>query len=726
MNLTDYLPKNLPFLKKKTAEEYFFALNIFEDTVEAIVWGIVGDKLHIINTATQKYSSHEDIIESANYALDEALADFQPEPVKILFGVPDHFLQDEELKPESLRLLRKMVKELGVEPLAFVSMTHAVSHLLQKQQGVPVTGILVEVSDPLTVAVIKAGKVLGIKRQKRTNNLPEDIEKALLSFTDIEVMPSKIMLYGDGEVSKHKENLVSFPWMSQLPFLHLPKIENLGADITMKAICFAGGSEINPDISFARGPHPSPEHAVSNHSKLRPLEKNPSRHDDLDSAGFVKGDIHDRLPVPVRGVEDEDLERVPVAAASDQTIVERIKTLPAMLLAFLPVGNLSKRGLPFANSGLLVLILPVLLLVGLIAAYVFIPHAKVTVFVDLRTLEKDSTVTADPSATAVDEEKKIIPGKVVSASVDGSSKGQATGKKKIGDPAKGTVIVYNKTSGPKTFAQGTVLVGANNLRFTLDTSVNVASQSAVDGGISFGKATVNATAVDIGPEGNLAAGKELSIKDQSTDSFSAKVDQAFSGGISKEVTVVTLDDQKRLLATLTADLRKKARDQMQSELEEGMKIIEESLIEELGKKTYSKNVGDQAAEFSLAVTANYKGTAYNESDLKTMVSKLVETTVPDGYELDLSQTETQANVAKVEKDGTLVFTAKFKAKLMPKIDKDKLKKDISGKSVEQAAERLKQIENVIGSNIEVTPALPGPLQRLPLLPGNITLDITAK
>ncbi len=63
---------------------------------------------------------------------------------------------------------------------------------------------------------------------------------------------------------------------------------------------------------------------------------------------------------------------------------------------------------------------------------------------------------------------------------------------------------------------------------------------------------------------------------------------------------------------------------------------------------------------------------------------------------------------------------------MPKLDMEKLKKDIAFKTDMDAAARLKQIENVIGSQIDLSPKLPGPLARLPFLTKNIQIEVTAK
>lgn len=734
MALLDYLSKILPTKQKSSQAEYYFGLNIKQGDVTGAVWGIEGGKVRIVATAERKFHAADDLsenpkelIQAANVALDEALADFQPEPEKILFGVPDSWLADEELKVKYSKVLKQLTREIDVVPLAYVATTHAICHLLQRQEGVPTTAILVEINEPVTVSVVKAGKVLGTKEVTRGDHLPRDIEKALLSFGDIEVLPAKIFIFGNGDLAHYKEELVSFNWMGQLPFLHLPKIEDLEKDVGIKSLSFAGASEINPHIHLDHQSVPIEHKYQAGHAATKQEHEGRELHKTHPrNADFVEGDIE----TAVSGQKSGD-SYINAAVDDYQKSIQPAHGAGMLDKSNLSLGKLSPsaiipKGMPnffkiFGNLGL-TLIIPVVILLVLAGAYVFLPKATVVMFVDPKILEKETQIVADPKITAMDEANKLIAGKVVETTVDGSAKAAATGKKQIGESAKGTVIIYNKTAAPKTFSQGTVLVGPDNLNFTLDTSVNVASQSAVDGGISFGKATGNATAATIGPDGNLAAGKDLTIKGSSADQFSAKVDTAFSGGVSKDVTVVTSDDQKKLLASLTADLKKKAQEEIQSELTGDMKILEETFVEKVLKQSFSKNPGDQASEFSLTLNLNLKGTSYSDADLKSIVGKLVETTVPEGFDLDLSRTETQATVSKVEKDGKIIFTAKFKAKLMPKLDLNKLKSQITFKTPMQVEDILKGNENVIGADIKISPQLPGPLQRLPLLPQNITLE----
>jgi len=110
MTLKDLLPDSLPFGKKATPKENFFALDVGFKDVTASLWEVAGKHLSIENISTVSFDSADDLISASNQALDEALGAAESEPTKILFGVPDSWLQDDNLKDEYLEILKKMVK----------------------------------------------------------------------------------------------------------------------------------------------------------------------------------------------------------------------------------------------------------------------------------------------------------------------------------------------------------------------------------------------------------------------------------------------------------------------------------------------------------------------------------------------------------------------------------------------------------------------------------------
>lgn len=750
MSFLDKIIAQLPIGKKSESAEYLFALNIGLSEVTAAVWGIFGQGIDILGQASFPYKDSEGLVEKAYQALDKSLGALEVEPQKILFGVPDAWSLDDNLKEPYLKLLRKMLKEYDLSAVAYVTTTNAMSFYLQKQEGVPSTAVLLGIGDFVEVTLIKGGKMVGTKVTKREDQLFGNIEEALKQFTEVEVLPSKILLYSTkaGEdMNKLSDDLMSYPWMQRLSFLHFPKIEVLPDNIAVESIILSAASELNPQVSLKHS-------FISNKQGLFPptvgqRELGHTRQlQDSEELGFVKGDIKGQAEqsdrhslsrlsrqeaVEIEGEVafiDDEVPSAKRAVAPMRTKEGWIATLSAGSSGLAAVLSTFRKKLPpmpkFGKLASSKWIFAPVVLVVLMAAYLLLVKATVTVFVEPQVLERDTEVVADPKASEVNEERKVIPGVVVETTVSGSGRAAATGTKQIGDPAKGKVVIYNKTSAPRTFSQGTLLLSSGNLKFTLDSSVTVASQSAIEGGIAFGKATAPITAGAIGPESNLLGGTDLTISQLISSSYSAKVDEALSGGTSKEVKVVTSDDHKKLQAKVVDELRQKAEEELKGKMAEGKKIISEALAVEGGQYNFNKAAGDQASEFSLSATIRFKGTSYSDTDLKTIVSKLVGTSIPEGFQMNLQDMETQADVAKVEKDGRLIFKARFKAKLLPKLDLENLKREIKGQSVDGAVERLKKLENVVGAEIRFTPNLPRPLGRIPLLDQNITINVTPK
>lgn len=751
MSFIDKLSARLPFAKKEVQLEYYFALNIGNEELTAALWTIEGKELKVLETASDSYSSIDDIANTADKLLDAVLGIREIEPQKILFGVPSSWLLDDNLKDENLKTLRTLVKELELSPMAYVSTANALIHFLEKSEGVPTTAILAGFEQNyITTTVARAGKLDGVKIVKRTQSSGVDLEKALLTFSSVETLPSKILIYdSQTNLEKLKSQLLSYSWMSKLSFLHFPKIDILGESMEIKSVCLAGASEINPNVLYKDQPvNKQSQKPVAIDDEEAPIE---AEKEIGGNFGFMVGDVSEEENQPEAGqplVEksedktpevEEGMEETEMALPEESNLLEVedfdqevAPVVPPVLEKDKPnfIQSLKnkinfKKILPKRLVKSPILLGVIALFLVLIGAYLFLPKAYVKIYVEPKILEKDAQVIADPNQKTVDENAKIIPGEIISTQVSGTAKDSATGRKQVGNSAKGTVVIYNKTFDSKSLSKGTVLTSSNGFKFTLDSSVNIASQSASDSGITFGKTNANATASTIGADGNIATASELTISGFSSSQLSAKSEGNFSGGTSQEVTVVSSDDQSRLLAKLSSQLRQQAQQQLQEKLV-GKKILQEALTEQITKKNYSKNINDQASEFSLTMSASYKGTAFNDADLRLIVSKLVTTQVPDGFTLDLSATETQADVSNVDKAGKVVFLAKFKAKLIPKLDSEKIKNQIKGKSSTEADNFLKSMENVLGSDIKITPSLPKFLQRLPILTKNITIEVGLK
>lgn len=717
MSFIDKLSAYLPFAKKDVELEYYFALNIGNEELTAALWTIEGKELKILDTTFDSYSSQGEITSVADKLLDAVLGIREVEPQKILFGVPSYWLSDDSLKDEYLKLLRSLVKNLELTPMAYVATANALVNLLEKLEGVPTTAILAGFEENhITTTVARAGKLDGVKVIQKGENSGVDLEKALLTFASVETLPSKILIYdSNSNLERLKSQLLSYNWMSKLSFLHFPKIDILGSGIEIKSVCLAGASELNSNVIYTDQPLKklADKPVMIDEEDIESEEREKGKEEEKvgGNFGFMVGDVS-------KQAEKEEEKELVLPEESNLLEVEDFEDEVATKRKF----NFKKfNPKKLVKSPILLGIVAIILVI--LVALVFIPKADVKIFVEPKILEKDAQVIADPTQKTVDENAKIIPGQIVETQVFGSGKDSASGKREVGDSAKGTVVLRNKTDSVIPLSKGITLSSSNGLKFNLDFSVTIASKSADDG--TWGKVNGTVTAAGIGADGNLASGTDLTVSGYTTDKVVAKAEGNFSGGNSKTITVVSADDQKRLLAKVSSNLRLQAQQQLQEKLA-GKKILQEALTEEVLSKSYNKNINDQASELSLNLSAKYKGTAYNDSDLRLIVSKLVTTQVPDGFSLDINDTETQADVSSVDKNGKVVFLAKFKAKLIPKLDTQKIKNQIKGRSLLEVQNIIKGMDNVLGSDIKISPKLPAFLQRLPILTRNITVEVGLK
>ncbi len=374
---------------------------------------------------------------------------------------------------------------------------------------------------------------------------------------------------------------------------------------------------------------------------------------------------------------------------------------------------------------------------AIFALLLTVPKATVRLTVKSEALVQSFELTASPSATAVDREKRILPAVLVEVEEKGEQKAEATGQKEKGTKAAGEVTIYNWTDDDKTFAKETVItlirVEGEKLKFLLDEEMTVPAQTASVSATPEertttyipGKKDVSVTAEKIGPEYNLAGDSQFSVAGLSTDEFLAQNRDTFAGGKKEEITVVTSEDQNRLLTRLQDELEKKAREDILSRTVGDQKLAEEAIGYEILGQTFDKEVDEEAEEFKLDLRLKGSGLVYSQTQLEELVAALLAENVPKDYGLSDKDLVTEVSAAKMEEgeDGgkMLKIITKTKASVVSKIDEHRLKEDLVGRDLGSAQKYLESVPGVSAVEITVFPPLPGPLTRLPRLTSRIEI-----
>lgn len=716
MKLPSVLDRFLP--QKQQEREIFSSIVLEKEYAAASLWEM-GDKGVPKVLAADSKPCGTDSWEARLDAIDEALASVEDtvgttKYSKVVLGLPQEYLTPEgEIRAEVRPHIKSVTRELELTPIGFVSLPQAILYRLKKEEGIPPSVILLDVTKKtITVSLYRVGALTGEYGKDRSGDTAITLEEALKEFKNLEVLPARILLYGYDRTALEevKTELLRYPWTTRVNFLHFPKIEIVAPEDVVSAVSLAGASELS--------------HEVGQEPEEQMAEVPPAQEPDVIAA---QAEVEEG-----KEIEEEEESNVVAVDPSRLGFKKNIDVLedvePPKLRKKLPISlptlpsftipKIPHIAIPEGRGPIIAIVGGTLLLVGLL--YWFVPHANVTVLTLPKTLIASETLTVDPTATVLDADNKIIPGASQEKSVSGTKTIPVTGKKNIGDPAKGAVTVYNKTTSGKTFAKGAV-VTSGSLQFTLDSDVQVASASESVGSITFGKATGAITASQIGTESNLAANTEFHFKDFDTSVAIARNDNALTGGTSKSVTVVSRADQDAFVKAVSADLVDKAKEDLSGMVTGGQKLIDQTITTSVTQKTFNQELDQEAKELSGNATVTVSGTSYNEDDVKTLMKSMITGQIPTGYALAEDRTEVTLENVKVAKDGKVSAKATIKTDAIPRLDVTDIRKHLAGKTIASAQEYLKALAGVAG--VEVRFGLSFSKSRLPVNANNITVGI---
>jgi hypothetical protein len=756
----------LPNLSKKTQAEYYLALILRNERATSVLFSKAGSTIKYLGHGEEDFENtiEDTTTEQFLEVLDKSITQAETvlpdniETHKTIFGLKEGWIQDNKIKKEYLEKLKKASDELGLEPIGFLVSAESIVNLLQKDEGTPVTAILVEMGQKyITVSFVKSGKIMESKSSEIHQSAPFTVDTLLKHFQTPDNMPPRVVIYGsdDDDIS---QEFIGHPWSKSLPFLHLPQITSFPKDASIKAMLLGAATQMGAQLLYdAKGidvdeepkkldpeeftnfepvKMPDIEPKATEVEKVEPNEglNYVDKDESLEYFGFAEGKDVAKNPLPTPEVTEtkvpdmvikEEFTAIPeeekLAEEKKNGLVENVLMMvPKLKTTTTTIIN----GVLKTSGTKKKLLLPIIAVVAvLIVAVLFFltmnTKATVIILVDAKTDQKTTAVTFSDSQ-ATDIGASVIASQVVSVSEDGSMTTNATGSKDVGTAGKGAVTIFNVSNGSVTLAAKTAITAPNGLKYTLDSSVNVASGDAT----LASTASVNITAGDIGQEYNLPSGTKFTIAGQDS-TVAAKNDSAFSGGTKKSVTVVSADDIQKLLTELPKQLEDKAKNDIKSKATGDNVLLTNFTGETVdsANQTFDKKAGDQASSVTLKGTVSFETISYNSADMLKLAQSIF---AGNDTQISKDNLSVTAKNVGVNKDNSISADLDIKANLLPKIDSGATAKQIAGQSISKARNLLQNIAQVQNVGITLKPNIPFISQNLPGNPSNITIQITAK
>lgn len=683
--------------QKNTPPEYFLAIEIHDSLIKTALWQVENEVASVVNIGSfESWESDDSLVNGIDASLNQAVKSIDSDPDRVVFGVPTSWLdENDKLEPTRNNLIGKLKSKLALKPIGLVTITEAIVQQLKLDEGIPATAIILEIyTTKVVVSLVRLGIVEKQEEVGRSDDLAKDVEEGLVRM-ESERLPVRFILTNGGDLENEEQQIISYPWQDKLKFLHLPKVETLSPDYSIKAIALAGGVE----AAKANGIDVIGEDEEVK-SNLVPVGE-----DTLSSLGF--------------SIESPDVPAEPEPVISPPPF-----SVPQPLP---PKRHLPKFRLPHISIKLpkvIFLALPVFLIVlllgGLYISYPYFASVLITLHVKPQPHKQIVPIFLSGSPQT-DKTTIIVSSRDLEASV--TKEISTTGETIVGEKAKGTITIYNRTLQATTLKAGTRFTTSSGTVFVLDNAVAIASSSAQTEPpflTTPGSSSAPVTATKIGVDSNIAKATQLSVDNYPKSMFIASSDADFSGGSSRAVKAVAPADLTKLLEQANLEVQANVDGQIKTEDADLRSVIVDAPT--VTKKEYSHKVNEEATTVKLSLSVKASVFTYSyQLLLDTLTKEVVSKTFP-GRKFVSGKTTVFIATPKKISDGVYSGEAEIDGEIIPIID-DGYYSQITGHSVESAKQLFSNLTGIMNMEVKFIPEIPVLNGNLPKNKAKITINL---
>ncbi|MEA2578188.1 MAG: hypothetical protein QOD78_1776 [Chloroflexota bacterium] len=339
-------------------------------------------------------------------------------------------------------------------------------------------------------------------------------------------------------------------------------------------------------------------------------------------------------------------------------------------------------------------VLALALIVGGAGAFLFLPTATAVVTPRQQSIGPVSVrITASTDATQPDAENLVVPARLIPVPVEAADNFPATGKRVEAANAKGAVRFDNlDPTSSNSIPKGSIVSTSSGVRFQTDSKVNIKRAQLVGLQIVPSHATVNVTAVDPGPDGNVEPNTITTVP-RGEEPFFLKVNNpdATTGGTRTEFKRIKQEDVDKATAALTASLAAAFDAQLADPNLTGdaSTVFPETKV--LGAPVYSVDlatlVGQEVDAFDLSATASGTVVAVDTAPVQTVAEARIASSVDPGFALIDGSGQFEPAPAEIVA-GIITFPAVVTAREVLVLDTAAIKAEIMGKPIDQARQIL--------------------------------------
>lgn len=693
------------------------------------------------------YEGLENCVLQTDKALQQ-LPDGSESVEEVVFALESTWVGSDDIKTEKKPFIKKLTEDLSLKPLGYVEISESLAQQKVSENSL-YSGMAIYVSETdLHLTLVYQGKIITTEVVGRSSDFSADFLEGIARIhaqlkKHGNYIPQRTFLatfdLNEKQIREYQQAIYDQNWEERKEFLQPPTVNLLSeaqfltslanesgksaalekglqstafaASVPQKRLQEDTVEQTATELGFA-----DPNDAQKKQEVVETAEP------DISNSDTKTEDLPTSFGVPIK---NSTLDVKAIAEADN--LKEADLRVPEQDDAVLKEQPLEKQGsrkdrkridwTHKKNTKWFIVLGVILGVVALILSLVlgapYFVQTQLSVELQKKPVAEDITLTLDTKLEETDPQSLTIAADTVQKTKKSSSTMQTTGIKIVGENATGTVAVYNKTDAVKKFEKGTQLK-YNDLIYTLDQDITVASASSKQGGEDYGREDVAVTAAQIGADSNIEKDSALTVASYDTDSYEAfVVDDDFTGGSSREVRVVAQEDRSELLQDLKTELIEAINKEFSDESGDGTYILpSKAVVDEVA--SFDAEVEDEAEDITLTLEITVEAVSYSGGDLKPVAQEILSQKVPENYQLvdaepQILSSPSQTDLDNLESGAVVSIEANISSYALPLLSEEEIKQQVAGKQFSQAQTELTSREEIVAAEFKIIPQFLQPL-----------------
>lgn len=388
----------------------------------------------------------------------------------------------------------------------------------------------------------------------------------------------------------------------------------------------------------------------------------------------------------------------------EEEVREKERKISDFFKKFRPVRRVG--GLPL-KTRILVSFVGAAAVIFLAALILVLPKAQIVIETQKEEIIFDFSLSAD--AKQINVEKGLIPGQIIGPiSREKTVYFNATGRKFLEEKARGKILVFNAySSASQVLVQNTRFLSKEGKLFRLTRAITVPG-AAVDGGRIVPRSIEAEVIADqigedynIGPTAFTIPGFQGSPK---FNGFYGESRSAMTGGAKGEVTVATRDDIEKAKAEVFKTLSDIIDKDFSAKLPAGLAMVDGAKETKVAEQTVSTQPDTRADKFSVTLRMTISAFLFAESDLRVLIQELAAQKL--GADKEIIPDKEEIIYKKAQPDfskGIMRLDVEARETIQSKLDIDRLKQDLVGRSQSELESLLSTMPSLENSLVKLWP-----------------------